>query len=77
MRDIATDPEAIAYALEYAKTHPDFWIKCYEAGFGRPPQAVKIQGGFAPLQHIVQLSDGNALSPTVAGLPTSDSAKQG
>jgi len=42
MRDIALDPDGIANAQKQAKTDAMFWLRCYEAGFGKPPQAIGL-----------------------------------
>jgi hypothetical protein len=72
-RRICREPEFEALIRKRAFEDADFALKCFEHGYGRPPQALKIEGGEAPvLVHSVQLSDGSALSPAAAGIPAAN-----
>ena len=72
-RRICREPEFELLIRKRALEDADFALKCFEHGYGRPPQALKIEGGEAPiLFHTVQLSDGSPLAPSTAGIPASD-----
>ena len=66
MRNLASDPEALRKVTERAKNDPEFWLRIFEHGFGRPPQAIDVRGSLTDPseQHIYRavLSDGVAFS---------------
>jgi len=74
MRDIALDPDGIANAMKTAKTDALFWLRCYEAGFGKPPQAIGLTVEDKRDSYGIRLDDGTVVvGPTTSStLPTAD-----
>jgi len=66
MREIALDPTCIANAWQHAKEHPEFWLRCYEAGFGKPPQAIGLTVEDKRDSYGIRLEDGTVVAGPTA-----------
>ena len=79
MRDICDNEKARTNLEKAIETDPVLYLRVFEAGYGRPPQALKIGGDpEAPLViRQITLEDGTPLPAPVEVIPDTPGDEQG